>query len=138
MMSNKALLVEAVAATTAHQTATTMATTNTTKTEMTNNNKGNYLEQALFSRSSDGNRHGDNQPTKMEMTNNKGNYLEQAHLLQPPTPNSAFDGEDKGSNFWEAHPSLIQHAWSQWEHEYHHGNNIVVEGDDNQQQHSSL
>ena len=45
--------------------------------------------------------------TKMEMTNNKGNYLEQARLLQPPIPNSTFDGEDEGSEFWEAHASLI-------------------------------
>ena len=99
-MSNKSFSAVAVAATAAHQTASTMATTNT---------------------------------TKMETANNKGNYLEQAHLLQPPIPNSTLYGEDEGSKFWEAQVSLIQHAWSQWEYQYH-GNNIIVEEDDKQQQ----
>ena len=100
MMSNKSLSA-AAAATAAHLTASAMATTNTTKTEM---------------------------------TNNKGNYLEQARLLQPPTPNSTLYGEDEGSEFWEAHASLIRHAWSQWEHEYHGHNILVEEEDDDQQQ----
>ena len=60
MMSNKSLSV-AVASTAAHQTASAMVTTNTTKMETTNNNKGNYLEQACFCHSSDSNCHGDNQ-----------------------------------------------------------------------------